>query len=96
MKGMFKFAALALLVGSVSACSIPGLGPDYAESRAFNRSLDEARDPPPTQEECAYARELNANRVVMRQTDREYVDGVLGRCPGGTANLGTSAGIRGN
>lgn len=71
-----------LLVGSLSACAIPGLGPNYAASDAYVRDVLATRNTRPTAQDCADARLLNANRDAMRQSDRDYIDGVLAQCPG--------------
>lgn len=71
-----------LLAGLVSACAIPGLGPNYAASDAYVRDVLATRNTRPTAQDCADAHILNANRGAMRQSDRDFIDGVLAQCNG--------------
>jgi hypothetical protein len=81
MKKILSLGSLLLAV-SLSACAVPGLGPNYAASDAYVREVLSARDPEPTPAGCATARSLQANRDVMRQSDRDYLDRKLARCNG--------------
>lgn len=72
---------LSAVAVSVSACSVPGLGPDYAASNAYVDAVFDAANPPPTPEQCATAEKVGPGAdAYLRPTDRDYLDDLRARC----------------